>query len=90
MGVITAIRHGRGRSKRVNVFLDGKFAFSLEAEVVVKEGLRTGQELSDSRVEFLTGADKFQRCFDTALHYNKQFIRNVFGFLRPCPTNAPC
>jgi len=40
MGKITAIRVGRGRVKRVNMFLDGKFAFSLEAEVAVKEGLK--------------------------------------------------
>ena len=34
---ITAIRAGKGRGKRVNVFLDDKFAFSLEAEVAVME-----------------------------------------------------
>ncbi|MEE8389836.1 MAG: endolytic transglycosylase MltG, partial [Anaerolineae bacterium] len=43
MGKITALRTGKGRAKRVNVFLDGKFAFSLEAEVAVKEGLRLEQ-----------------------------------------------
>ena len=37
MGKITAIRDGRGRSERVNVFIDGEFAFGLEAEVVVQE-----------------------------------------------------
>ena len=69
MGKITAIRVGRGHVKRVNMFLDGKFAFSLEAEVVVKEGLKVEQELSASQVEALAGSDHFHRCLNAACHY---------------------
>jgi len=69
MGKITALRAGRGRSKRVNVVLDGKFAFSLEAEVAVKERLQVGQELSDTQIEALTGSDRFHRCRDAAVRY---------------------
>ena len=68
MKKVTAISEGR-RGKRVNVFLDGKFAFSLEAEVAVREGLGVGQELSEGDIEALTGADLFQRCLNAALHY---------------------
>ena len=68
MTKITAIRAGRGR-QRVNVFLDGKFAFSLEAEVAVKEGLQSGQELSSSQIEALTRSDHFHRCLNAAIHY---------------------
>lgn len=66
---ITAIRAGRGKGKRVNVFLDDKFAFSLEAEVAVMEGLKVEQELSDSQIETLTGADNYHRCLNAAAHY---------------------
>jgi len=66
---ITAIRAGRGRGKRVNVFLDGKFAFSLEAEVAVPEGLKVGQELSDSQIEELAKSDNYRRCLNAAAHY---------------------
>ena len=69
MRKVTALRVGRGRGKRVNVFLDGRFAFSLGAEVTVKEGLQVGQELSASQVEALAGSDHFQRCLDAAFHY---------------------
>lgn len=69
MGKITAIRDGRSRRKRVNVFLDGKFAFSLEAEVAVKESLQVGQELSAHQMGNLTGHDHFHRCLETALRY---------------------
>ena len=69
MSKITALRTGRGREKRVNVFLDEKFAFSLGAEVVMKEGLQVGQELSTGQVELLTGSDRLQRCLNVAYHY---------------------
>jgi regulatory protein len=49
--------------------LDGKFAFSLEAEVATKEGLQVTQELSTDEVEALTRADRFQRCLNAALRY---------------------
>jgi regulatory protein len=68
MKKVTAIRAGR-RQKRVNVFLDGKFTLSLEAELAVKKGLGVGQELAESDLEALAQADRFQRCLDAALHY---------------------
>ena len=69
MSKITALRIGRGRNKRVNVFLDGRFALSLEPEVAVKEGLQVGQELSAAQVEILSGSDRRQRCLNSAYRY---------------------
>ena len=69
MSKITALRVGRGRGKRVNVFLDGKFAFSLEAEVAVKEGLQIGQELSADEIGAITRSDYFHRCLNVAARY---------------------
>jgi regulatory protein len=66
---VTAIRTGKQQRTRVNIFLDGRFAFSLEAEVALKEGLQAGRELSDSQVEALVKADKFHRCLNTATRY---------------------
>lgn len=69
MSKVTAIRSKRGRGERVGVFLDGKFAFSLEAEVALREGLKTGQELSSSQIEQLLGSDRFYRCLNSAHHH---------------------
>ena len=69
MGKITRLVMGKNRNKRINVFLDGNFAFSLLAEVALKEGLKVGQEMSDARVEALTGADRYQRCYNAAVRY---------------------
>ncbi len=69
MRKITALRVGRGRGKRVNMFLDGKFAFSLEAEVVAKEGLQVEQVLSAKQIETLGRSDNFQCCLNAAVRH---------------------
>jgi len=66
---ITALRTGRRREKRINVFLDGRFVFSLGAEVVAKENLQVGQELSSDQIKALTGGGQVQRCLAAAYHY---------------------
>ncbi len=69
MRKVTALRAGRGRGKRVNIFLDGKFAFSLEAEVAAKERLQVEQVLSAEQIEALSRSDHFHRCLNAATHY---------------------
>ncbi len=78
MSKITALRAGRGPRKRVNVSLDGRFAFSLEAEVAIKEGLQVEQELSASQIEALAKFDHFHRCLNTAAHYLSYRPRSEF------------
>ena len=75
---ITAIRAGRGRRKRVNIFLDGKFAFSLEAEAAIKEDLQIGQELSTNQIGALARSDQFHRCFNAAARYLSYRPRSEF------------
>ena len=78
MSKITALRVGRRPKKRVNISLDGHFAFSLEAEVTLKENLQVGQELSTRRIEALTGFDRCHRCLNTAAHYLSYRPRSEF------------
>jgi len=66
MARITKLKEGKRRSQRINVFLDGRFAFSLDAEVVAKEALAVGQELSPGEIEVLTSTDQFQRGMNAA------------------------
>jgi regulatory protein len=68
MKKVTAIRSGK-RGKRVNIYLNEKFAFSLEAEVALKEGLMAEQALSQDEIEALKKADLFQRCLNAAFHF---------------------
>jgi len=78
MRKITALRVGRGRRKRVNVSLDSRFAFSLEADVAVKEGLQVGQELSAGQIEALARSDRCRRCLNAAVHYLSYRPRSEF------------
>ncbi len=75
---ITAIRAGRGRRKRVNIFLDGKFAFSLEAEAAIKEDLQVEQELSVNQIGALARSDQFHRCLNAAARYLSYRPRSEF------------
>ena len=66
VAIITALRAERRQGKRVNVFLDGRFAFSLEAEVALKENLEVSQELSAGQIDTLLRSDGYQRCLKLA------------------------
>ena len=67
MKTITGLKLNRQREKRVSVFLDGDFAFTLAADVVAGADLRVGQELSLQQERKLTGNDSYQRCFNAAV-----------------------
>jgi regulatory protein len=69
MSKITRLTTGKSQEKRIKVFLDGKFAFSLLAEVAVKEGLRVGNELSAEQIEALAKSDNYHRCLNAAIRY---------------------
>ena len=69
MKTITALKPGKRREKRVNVFLDGSFAFSLAADVVAGANLRVGQQLTPQREHELAGADEYKRCFNAAARF---------------------
>jgi regulatory protein len=68
MKTVTALRTKRDQ-QRVSIFFDGKFTFSMGAELVAKESLQVGQELSDSQIEALVRSDHFHRCLKSAIYY---------------------
>ena len=67
MGKITALKGGKGKNKRIDVFIDGRFAFSLEGDVVVVGALKVGRELTDSEVTKLAETDQRQRGTNAAV-----------------------
>ena len=69
MAKITGIKKGKGREKRVNIFIDGKPALALLAETALKEDLKLGQEVNESQLETLADVDRYQRCLNAALRY---------------------
>lgn len=69
MGRITALTPQRGRRERLNVFLDGRFAFGVAAETALRAGLTAGMDLSEADVERLRDQDEATRLHGDALRY---------------------
>jgi regulatory protein len=86
MRTITAIEVQKRSKDRVNVFLDGAFAFSLGIEVLGEQGLNLGQMLSDPQREELVRADLFHKCLNAALRllsYRPRSEAEIRARLRP-------
>lgn len=61
MAVITRLVASKGRPKKVKVYLDGKYAFSLEAAVALQARLRIDQELSQPKLEKLEHENQLKK-----------------------------
>ena len=68
MAKITALRETKGRD-RVNLFLDGKFAFSLSADLVSSRNLQCDQSLTDEEIDSLAKSYLYQRCLMVATNF---------------------
>src|SRR5579883_3121349 len=66
-GQITALQRQRGRRERINVMVDGRFAFSADPETVLKAGLKVGMILDDAAVARLHDQDEAVRLYNDAL-----------------------
>ncbi len=67
MGVITGLEVQKRNKKRVNVLVDGEFAFSLSLEDAAR--LRKGQTLSEADIASLQGEDAVKRAVDLAARF---------------------
>jgi regulatory protein len=66
-GEITAIKAQKRNKDRVNIHLDGEYAFSLE--MIVAASLKRGDYLSDEEIKGLQMQDSFQKAHDRALNF---------------------
>ncbi|MCE5220674.1 MAG: recombination regulator RecX [Clostridium sp.] len=67
MAKITKIEIQKRNKERVNLFLDGEYAFSLSAELVYKEGLKTNDEIDSEKLKILVEHENLIRCKNSAL-----------------------
>lgn len=67
MKKITALRLQKRNAQRVNVYLDGEFAFGLSR--IVAAWLRVGQELSDEKIAALLAEDARETAWQRALNF---------------------
>ncbi len=66
-GTITALKFQKRNKERVNVYLDGEYAFGLQA--VEAAQLRKGQALSDAEIAELKARDERNQAFDRSLRF---------------------
>ena len=66
-GVITALSVQKRDRERVNIYLDGEFAFALPAVEAAR--LRKGQELSDAQITQLKAIDVEAKVYDRAVRF---------------------
>lgn len=68
MPVITSVKQQKSE-KRVNIFLDGKFAFGIDLENFVKFKLKEGKELTGEEVNNIIKKSEFQKTLDKLLKF---------------------
>jgi regulatory protein len=66
-GTITALKFQKRNKERVNVYLDGEYAFGLNAIEAAR--LCKGQVLSDAEITTLKAEDEQNRAFDQAVRF---------------------
>jgi len=66
--IITKIEQQKRQSGRMNIFLDGEFAFGLHKEVVARFRLRRGDDLATEIIEQITTAEEQTLAKQKALH----------------------
>ena len=66
---ITDLKQGVKNPNRVNVFVDGKYSFSLDVAQVVDFGVKVGRVLSETELEEMKRASEFGKAYQRALEW---------------------
>lgn len=69
MPYVTAIKPQKSK-KRVNVYLDGKFAFGIDFDNLVKFKIKEGDFIDDLQVEAIIIASQIQKIWDKLLRFS--------------------
>jgi len=69
MPQVTRLVAGKKNPGRINLYLDGEFAFALTIDEVVKNGLKKGLELTEDRVVALKKTDDLNWAYTKILNF---------------------
>lgn len=69
MSTITRLQAGKKNPGRINLYLDGEFAFALTLDEVVKNGLKKGLNLTQDQVEALKKNDDLNWVYAKILNF---------------------
>lgn len=68
MSIITSVTAQKNQ-KRVNIFLDGEYSFSLDLDNFGQLGLKVGKELNQEEINEIIKKSEFQKSFDKTLNF---------------------
>ena len=74
--VITKIERQQRHPHRVNVYVDGEFAFGIHEEVLIKLGLRKGDGLQPQAIKEIESAEEFNLAKEKALRLVSYRLRS--------------
>lgn len=83
--VITDIKQGVKNPNRVNVFVDGKYAFSLDMAQVVDLKIKVGMEISEEELARFKEASEYGKAYQRALEWalvRPRSVRELKEYLR--------
>ena len=69
MSQITDIQTQKKDPKRVNIFLDGKFAFGVSLESTIVNKLKINEQLTSKQVQSLISDDQVERLYERAIKF---------------------
>lgn len=67
MPKITKIEMQKRNKERVNIYIDGEYTLAVNAELVYKENLKTGEEINVEKLQIVAEKEEMLRCKDSAL-----------------------
>lgn len=73
---VTEIEAQQKAKNRVNVYVDGKFAFGLNEKLLVDYDLYIGRELTKEDIEKIKAGDSFSKCLDKAFRFLSYRMRS--------------
>jgi regulatory protein len=65
--IVTKIESQKRNPKRRSIFIDGKFAFGLDEEVLYKLGVKKGDSLTEQQIQRITKEERKKEAKDVAL-----------------------
>lgn len=69
MPQISSIEPQKKKENRLNIFLDGKFAFGASAEIILKNNLKVGTNLSQKLIDQITKEDQSTKLMDRVMNF---------------------
>ena len=76
MNIITKIECGNRNKNRVNIYIDEEYAFSVDMEIVYKEGLKVKDSVDYDKLKKIIEEDNYIKCKNAAIRIIERFYKS--------------